>query len=894
MAFTYTLSGSSGSYNLVIASSESVHLTLASDIATGNVVITQGSQTVDLGVAVSTFAVGGLPVTTNSSANVIYDALIFKGTGFASKFAANAILAVNGFDNGANLLTADNLNVIADGAIQDLRLNNVEFAGVTTSGLNIVLDEKLSSVAGDWATINATAATTINASSYTSSFNLIGSTGGDTIIGGAGADSLYGGSGSDSLLGGAGNDIITGSSGDDTITGSAGADTFNVDIDTDKITDLGNGQDVLVVSSGAVANATVTTSWTATAGTSNNGSANLTLGNDIDVSLILAGGTSGFNVTAAANADGSFVRGSAQNDTIIGSSAADELRGFDGNDTIFGGSGNDVIFGGVGNDTVTGGAGADTITVDFGTDTIKDLGNGQDALIVTSGAVASATVTTSWTADAHTSNNGTANLTLGNDIDVNLVLAGGTSGFTITADGNVAGSYVRGSANNDTITGSSAGDELRGYDGNDVISGSSGNDTIFGGVGNDVLTGGSNDDTLNGYIGADTFNVDIGTDTITDLGDGQDILIISRGATANATVTTSWTATVDTGNNGTATLNLDNGVDVNLVLASGTSGFTITAAGNTGEGSFIRGSANNDVITGSSLADELRGYNGNDSIVGGDGNDVIFGGVGNDTVTGGAGADTITVDWNTDTITDLGNGQDALVVTAGAVASATVTTSWTATAGTSNDGTTTLDLNDGVGVNLVLAGGSSGFTITAEGNTAGSFVRGSADNDVITGSSLADELRGFDGNDVISGGSGMDVIWGGAGADTLNGGEGVDIFHYDSVATGITLATADVIGNVDQFEVGKDLISTGIAGFQSSAVTIADGSSLDFSGFTSAAEVAFASGQSVYVAYNYNAGGNALVAINNNGGSTFTQGDSLIQLIGVNTSSEIIAANFIA
>ena len=58
-------------------------------------------------------------------------------------------------------------------------------------------------------------------------------------------------------------DIITGGTGNDSLTGNGGADTFNVDSGTDTITDLVTS-DILVVSSGATANAANITAFVAT------------------------------------------------------------------------------------------------------------------------------------------------------------------------------------------------------------------------------------------------------------------------------------------------------------------------------------------------------------------------------------------------------------------------------------------------------------------------------------------------------------------------------------------------------------------------------------------------------------------------------------------------------
>ena len=86
-----------------------------------------------------------------------------------------------------------------------------------------------------------------------------------------------------------------------------------------------------------------------------------------------------------------------------------------------------------------------------------------------------------------------------------------------------------------------------------TINGGTGDDNFTGGAGDDTLNGNAGDDTLSGGSGGnDTFNVTLGTDTISDLATG-DILVVSNGATANATIT-SFDATFATRNDGAATL----------------------------------------------------------------------------------------------------------------------------------------------------------------------------------------------------------------------------------------------------------------------------------------------------------------------------------------------------
>jgi Ca2+-binding RTX toxin-like protein len=792
MAFTFTVSGSSPNLSMSITSQTSVNL----KVVGGLITLDQGSGTVQsTGYAPSQFAVGGIPVQTIWSnapaATVVVYSDAYNAVGFADKFAAGSIITVvsevNSQGDLDNLLTLSSLNTMADGALRGLSMNPSQFAGIS-SLVQPTLDAKLADAPAYMATIAAESGTTtgvvVDAFNYDSSFAILGSSTADQLSGGAGNDSINGSSGNDLISGLAGNDTLIGGSNDDTLTGGAGNDVFSVDFNTDTVTDLGDGQDALIVGSSAQANVTVVSDWTATAATQNtSGAATLSLDSGVDVNLIgVTGGDAGFTVTASDNTQGSFIRGSKFADTITGSSLDDQLRGAAGNDTINAGAGDDLIFGGSGDDSLSGGDGADLFVVDLNTDTITDLGLGADELIVSRFAQANATVVSDWTATADTSNSGTVSLTLDSGADVNLAASGGTSGYTVSASDNTVAAFVRGSANNDIIEGSSLGDELRGAAGNDSINGGVGNDVIFGGAGNDTITGGSNIDTI---------TVDFGTDTITDLavnGD-QDILIVTSGAQANATVVSDWTATAASSNTGTVSLTLGSQVDVDLSAATGTNGYTVAmAAGASGLAATITGSSYADNITGGSGADTIFAGAGNDTILGGSGADTINGGAGDDVITGGsnddsliggAGADTFNVDANTDTITDLGLGQDILVVSANAQANATVVSDWTASAASSNSGVASLDLNSGINVDLSGITTGSGYIVSADQNTAASYIRGSIAADTITGSSLADELRGAAGNDTISAGAGNDIIFGGAGNDSLNGGLGADTFNVD-------------------------------------------------------------------------------------------------------------------
>lgn len=420
-------------------------------------------------------------------------------------------------------------------------------------------------------------------------------------------DNLLGTIWNDQLLGLAGNDRLNGGKGNDTLTGGAGVDTFDIDSGIDTVTDLGaGGADILKVAVDATVNATINKAWTATAATSNSGTANIsTSGLAINL-MSVATGTSGFNLTNVGVAT-----------TLTGSALADKLMG---------GAGDDILVGGKGNDTLTGGNGIDTFTVTSGTDTITDLGaGGVDIVTVAQGAIANATINSAWIATSATSNSGTANIsTSGLAVNLSLVTKG-SGGFNVSNTGAAT-----------TLSGSGLSDKLVGGAYNDILLGGAGNDTLVGGSGNDKLTGG---------IGIDTFSVTSGTDSITDLGaGGADVLTVGLGSNVNATINTAWIATAATSNNGTANINTS-GLAVNLAsVIAGKNGFTVTNIGGA------------TTLNGSSFADVLIGGKGNDTLVGGLGSDMLTGGAGNDVFVFNTAANASAQD----TINDFISGSDKL------------------------------------------------------------------------------------------------------------------------------------------------------------------------------------------------------------------------------------------
>ncbi len=143
---------------------------------------------------------------------------------------------------------------------------------------------------------------------------------------------------------------------------------------------------------------------------------------------------------------------------------------------------------------------------------------------------------------------------------------------------------------------------------------------------------------------------------------------------------------------------------------------------------FPDGTPNADVFYGTIDDDYMFGEGGNDFMAGGAGNDYMEGGTGADTMLGGSGSDTISY-----------------------VHSAA-----------------------GVSINLKNNTASGG---EAEGDEFSSIenVAGSAKQDYLTGSNVANTLEGGGGDDYLWGEGGNDRLFGGEGKDYLVGGTGADV-----------------------------------------------------------------------------------------------------------------------
>ncbi|SDE30695.1 calcium-binding protein [Desulfuromonas thiophila] len=523
------------------------------------------------------------------------------------------------------ITTADGADNITGGAGDDIidggaGADTID-GGTSENGNRIIYDANDEEVDGGDGTSDildasgALAGVTIDLSDGSDAFSAF-----ENIIGSDYADSLTGDASDNNIQAGGGDDLITAGSGDDTIAAGSGDDTIIMGANLTSLDtiDGGAGYDELTFTYASADSGDddaldqVTNVELITLGDPGSGATYITTLDD----LVAAGATLEVDASAFSATSGLFFNGSAETDGRF------IITGGAGDDTLIGGDGDDIFTGGdslnIATDYYTGGAGNDTFNVDLGHDHIYDL-SGNDVLVVSAGAFATADVTADFTATSATRNDSViteagnpligmpaAWLEVGNGVDVDLsAVTEGTYGFVVAA----GGVFGEGNLLASTLIGSA-------FD-----------DWLIGGEDDDVLTGGAGDDLLFGGSGEDTFNVDAGSDIIDDLGNalvGADVLVVSAGATANATVSDDFNATAATRNDGVAILTVDEDVDVDLsAVVNGANGFTLDASANTAA-SVLVGSALDDTLLGGDGADTLTGGAGIDSLNGGEGADLLL------------------------------------------------------------------------------------------------------------------------------------------------------------------------------------------------------------------------------------------------------------------------------
>ena len=259
----------------------------------------------------------------------------------------------------------------------------------------------------------------------------------DFLVGGAGNDFLDGRESDDSLLGGGGNDILVGGAGDDRAL-------FNISADGSDRTDLGVGDDAVVITAPAGGQVRLTfTSADVGNGSSLDGNnvanedgglaVRVQLEGAADTLVGLVSRTDDEGITFTTVGDAKFdVRdlpsgtqrgngfdvvelGTSGNDTIneVGESEVYYINAGAGDDTItgglaadflVGGAGNDLINGREGNDSLLGGGGNDRFVFNGapGNDTILDFATNVDKIDLSAYGISARNVTTSTLGTATT------------------------------------------------------------------------------------------------------------------------------------------------------------------------------------------------------------------------------------------------------------------------------------------------------------------------------------------------------------------------------------------------------------------------------------------------------------------------------------------------------------
>ncbi|WP_420861997.1 calcium-binding protein [Algirhabdus cladophorae] len=345
----------------------------------------------------------------------------------------------------------------------------------------------------------------------------------DTLIGSSNRDLLSGGSGNDVISGLGGSDTLVDGSGQDVLTGGAGSDLFVLsnDNDFDVITDFEVGIDRLDLSNYQLFRNTDQLDIA-----SHGDGATLTFFGE-SLRIYTSNGQSltqsdieGMDVISLTH----MTIGLTPQDLVLtGGGQADALVGGLGNDTLLGQNGNDILRGNGGADLLQGGDGEDCadysaafvgITVDM-KDMAKNTGEAQGDLFESVEHILGSDFRDRLFGD------GSHNDLMGERGNDSLQGRGGNDA-------------IRGGKGNDTISGNSGRDDLRGGNGRDHLSGNSGQDIITGGNGADTLSGGKGNDVLTGGSGEDVFIFSEDKDTITDLVNNRDTILIDGNLLSDA------------------------------------------------------------------------------------------------------------------------------------------------------------------------------------------------------------------------------------------------------------------------------------------------------------------------------------------------------------------------
>lgn len=188
-------------------------------------------------------------------------------------------------------------------------------------------------------------------------------------------------------------------------------------------------------------------------------------------------------------------------------------------------------------------------------------------------------------------------------------------------------------------------------------------------------------------------------------------------------------------------------------------------------------------LLGTSGVDEIFGLAGDDILIGQEDNDFLYGGAGVDTLDGRAGADYM--DGGTENDKYFVDGFDTVVDSGSSLNDRVQILSQTGD---------TLDLTGWSGIER-YSGNIGNDVIDGSSVAEELVILGGNGMDTLSGGSQNDTILGGNDNDIINGNGGDDRIQGGAGDDTAFGGAGDDIFWVTDLGDEVHGGTNGVIGD---------------------------------------------------------------------------------------------------
>lgn len=576
----------------------------------------------------------------------------------------------------------------------------------------------------------------------------------DNAVGGSGNDTILAFNGNDRLVGGAGNDRLEGGQGTDVYVYAAG-DGDDVIFDY-----TGSRDNVLELGEGLAATDTVFSRVTGDF-------------NDVRLSFRSISGSIVLDSQLWGDAGVEFIRfadGTVWTDAQIAVRYVSD-QATAGDDTIWGTYGVDTIVGAAGNDRLEGAEGSDTYVYNIGDgdDVILDYrGVRTNTLQFGEGITPDDLVFSRVAADANdfriSFRSFAGSIILDNqqwaDAGVEFIrFADGT----VWTDAQIAARYVSDQA-------------------------TAGNDTIWGTNGADTIVGGAGNDRLEGAEGSDTY--------IYSMGDGDDVILDYRGVRTNtlqfgegitpadlvfARVTEDANDFRISFRSFAGSILLDNqqwgdaGVEA-IRFADGTvwNEAQIAARYVADQQTWA-----NDIIWGTNQSDSIAAGLGDDVLEGSGGNDtyVYVRGNGNDTInekSGGGSADVLNLgDISPAAVTMTRNGNDVLLLIS--------ETAPGAGDGASIKLTASIETSSDQGIEKILfADGTTWNKPDFVGKV--SYVGGTAGNDTIIGTAVADLVRAGAGDDTLRGLQGNDTYVYGIG-------DGADIVDEQTTGTDMDVLT---------------------------------------------------------------------------------------------------------